>query len=78
MIYIKGILFQWFINLLIKKSTLLLEKSASSEAIKNENILNKELAESCTKQLLENLRNKKCTHLLWTIFGVLTFLICNK
>ena len=49
---IKGILLQWFINLLIKKSALLLEKSASSEAIKNENILNKELAGQLHKTII--------------------------
>ena len=51
MMDIKGILLQWFINLLIKKS-LLLEKSASSEAIKNENILNKELAGQLHKTII--------------------------
>ena len=52
MMDIKGILLQWFINLLIKKSALLLEKSASSEAIKNENILNKELAGQLHKTII--------------------------
>ena len=56
-----------------KKSALLGDKSSSNSGIKNQNISSKELAEelqkpiklkSHTNQLVENLRNKKYTHLL--------------
>ena len=45
MMDIKGVLPQWFISFFNKKSALLADKSASSEAIKNENMSNKELVE---------------------------------
>ena len=47
MMSIKEVLLQWFISVLIKKS---------SNGIKIENISNKELAEELHKLLLENLR----------------------
>ena len=40
------------------------DKKTSGGAVKNENMLNQELAEELTNQLLENLKNEKYTHLL--------------
>ena len=69
-------LLQLFINFLIKKS------SGSNicyiSAIKNEVMSNQQLAEDCTSQLLEKLKNEKYNHLLKTIFGVLILQICSQ
>ena len=65
MLIIKKILFQWFINFLIKNQLQLqsetlatLDKSASSTIIKNENISRTELAEELHKPVIRNLKNK--------------------
>ena len=55
-----GSVLQWFINVLMKKS--------SGETVKNEAIYDKELAEELHKQIIENLRKEKYTHLLYIIF----------
>ena len=52
-------LLQWFINVLMKKS--------SGETVKNEAIYDKELVEELHKQIIENSRKEKYTHLLYTI-----------
>ena len=57
MMDIKEVLLQWYIIFFDKKT-------ASSGAIKSEIMSNQELAEKYTNQLLENLKNEKCTHLL--------------
>ena len=62
MINIKGALFQWCINFLIKKT--------SGGAVKNEIMKNKEMAAELTH------KNTKRA-LMQTIFGVLIQLICN-
>ena len=49
-------------------------KSSSSGFVKNEIKQNKKIAEN---HLLGNLKNKKYTHLLKIIFGVLNLLICD-
>ena len=54
------------------------DKKTSGSGVKNESISNKELAKELHKpSIIENLKNKKYTHLLWTIFGVLILLISN-
>ena len=58
MMDIKEVLLQWLIIFFFDK------KTASSGAIKSEIMSNQELAEKYTNQLLENLKNEKCTHLL--------------
>ena len=55
-----GSVLQWFINVLMEKS--------SGETVKNEAIYDKELAEELHKQIIENLRKEKYTHLLYIIF----------
>ena len=53
---IKGILHQWFIRFLIRKSP--------DSAVANEKLSYRELAKGYTNQLLEGLKNEKYTHLL--------------
>ena len=50
---VKGVLLQWFVNFLIKKTC--------GRGIKNENMSDQQLAERLHNQLLEDLRNEKCT-----------------
>ena len=45
-------------------------KKTAGGVIKNEIMSNRKLAKNYTIQSLENLRNSKYTHLLWTIIGV--------
>ena len=56
MIDIKGVLIQWFINFLIRKT--------SGGAVKNEIMQNKELAEVLHKPILENF-GKKSTFIFY-------------
>ena len=49
--------------LLARPETLAMrDKSAPGGAVKNENMLNKELTEEFTNQLFEKLKNEKYTH----------------
>ena len=52
----------------------------SCEAAKNENMSNKELVEELYKPIITKFKKKKKkhTHLLFIIFAVLTYLICNS
>ena len=76
MLIIKKILFQWFINFLIKNKLQLqsetlatLDRSASSSIIKNENVSDTELAEELHKPVIRNLKKQKYTHFLDNIWG---------
>ena len=76
MLIIKKILFQWFINFLIKNQLQLqsetlttLDRSASSSIIKNENVSDTELAEELHKPVIRNLKKQKYTHFLDNIWG---------
>ena len=51
--------------------------NTSGSVVKGEIMQNQELAEEL-KPIIKNLKNKKYTHFLKTIFGVLILLICNK
>ena len=51
------------------------DKKISGSSIKNENMLNKELAKLHKRVI--RIFEKNLTHLLKTIFGVLILLICN-
>ena len=61
---IKRVLFKCFFSFLIKSPKMKICRTSNS--LKN-----------YTKHLLENLENKKYTHLLLTTFGVLILLICT-
>ena len=52
-------LLRWFINVLIKKSALLTDKSASGGAIKNKIMSNKKLAEELHKPIIRKFGRKK-------------------
>ena len=52
-------------------------KITSGTGIKNENISNKKLAKELQKSIIRKFKKKKCSGLLWTIFGLLILLICN-
>ena len=54
---IKGVLFQWFINSLIKN--LLLRVKFAGGAVKNKNISSKELAEELHKPFIRNIEKRK-------------------
>ena len=61
MVNIKGVLLQWFLSFLIKKSGLVANKSASGGDIKNENISNQDLAEELHKLIIRKCNERK-TH----------------
>ena len=80
-------LLQWSINFLIKKTSATHARSEAlatqnkfvGSGIKNENISNQELAEEeLHKPINRKFKKTKCTHFLYTIFGVLILLICNN
>ena len=62
-------LLQWFINFLIRCIQVVLLKVKLCQT--------NNLLKNYTKQLLENLKNEKRSHLLKIIFGVLILQICN-
>ena len=68
---INGPLLQWFIDYLIKKT--------SVGVIKNDNIFNKELAEELHKPTIRNFSKKKYTQLLISKFkkGFRFYITCN-
>ena len=59
MIDIKGALVQWFINFLIKKTSDGAAMVTNKYTIKNENILNKELAEKLPKPIIRKFEKRK-------------------
>ena len=78
MMYIKGVLLQWFINFFDKKSALLADKSASCGAVKNENMSNQRPLELATQELAEELHKliiikfeklKVCSSFIDNIWG---------
>ena len=70
MMDIKGVLLQWFIKVLIKKPLVEQLKMKLYLVLVTQTKI-------YTNQLSENWRKEKYTHLLWTIFGVQIFQICN-
>ena len=52
---------EWFIIFLIKKNTFHVDKSISSEIVKNEIISNKELANELNKLMIRTFKKKKST-----------------
>ena len=58
--------------------TLATRNKLAGTGIRNQNVSNQELAQVLYKPLIKNFLNKlKYTHLLQTIFRVLTLLICE-
>ena len=64
----KEVLLRWFIDFFDKKS---------SSVVKNDSISNQEMAEDLHKPIVKKFENDKCTHLLYTMIGVLILQICN-
>ena len=59
MMDIKGVLLQWFINFLIKKTSGGAATLVNKSAAKNENISNKELAEELHKTIIKKFKKRK-------------------
>ena len=76
MMDIRGLLLQYFLNVL-KKTYASRDKSDSGGETKNENMSAQQLGEELRNTIIRKLKKKKYTYVLQKIFGVLIMPICN-